>query len=181
MSLFASRRAGVATADIVMGVALVALLLAAVAPTLRARSHDALVERAERDVETLRVASEQYFASNSAWPTPGEPGAIPAEVASAFPGRATLAENEYSLQWRVLEMLEEQDAAPGFNPTPADADAAPDSVGAERVRVPVEIGSVLLRSSDDELLAALLARYGAEASFVRDSTWTLVVGVTSGG
>ena len=129
MSRSGMGRRGAAFADYVMIVAGIALLLAAAIPTLRARSFQTLVDEAAADVETLRAASEQHFASTRAWPAAGDPGAIPAEVANAFIG----------------------------------------------------IGGIVLRSGQDELLAELLARYGAQASFVRDSTWTLIVGVTPGG
>ena len=174
-------RGGAAFVNVVMIFAGLALVLAAATPTLRARSFRALVDQASSDVETLRAASEQYFASARAWPTAGDPGAIPVEVANAFPGRSSLTHDEYSIQWSVLEMLEEREADPGSNPTPADADTAPDSVRPARVSEPVGIGGITLRSGQDELLAELLARYGPQDSFVRDSTWTLIVGITPSG
>ena len=175
-----SRRDGATFAGVVIIVAGFGLLLAAAMPTLRARSFNALVDQAAGEISTLRAASEQHFASTSQWPTPGDFGEIPPEVATAFPGRTSLTHDEYSLRWRVLEMLEQRDEDPESNPIPADADATPDSVGPNQVSVPIGIGGIVLRSGDDELLAELLARYGAQASFVRDSTLTLVVGVTPG-
>ena len=175
-----ARRRGAATADIVMAVAGITLLIAAAMPTLRARSFEALVEAAATDVETLRSASEEYFSSTRAWPTPMEPGDLPPEVTTAFPGRASLSGPDYSVQWRLLEMLETQEAPDAVSRRPADADATPDSVRADQLQVPIGIGGVVVRSASGELLAELLARYGARASFVRDSTWTLIVGVTPG-
>lgn len=174
------RRRGATTADVVIVAAGIALLIVATIPSLNARSFRALVEQAAADVETLRSASEEHFATTRAWPTPGEPGEMPPEVRTAFPGRTSLSRPGYSIQWRLLEMLEAQEASSAANPRPADADAPPDSVRADRLRVPIGIGGVVVRSADGELLAALLARYGARASFVRDSTWTLIVGVTPG-
>lgn len=176
----ARRRAGLATSDVVIGVAALALVLAAAAPTLRARGFASLVEQARGDVETLRSAAEQYFASSQAWPTPGEAGTIPPEVATAFPGAIELVQEEYSIQWQVLEMIERRNAPPGSNPIPADADATPDSVGPEQMSVPVGIGGIVLRSSNDALLGALLGHYGPRTSFVRDSTWTLIIGAPGG-
>ena len=174
------RRQGAATADVVMVVAGVALLIAAAMPTLNARSFQTLVEDAAMDVETLRSASEEYFASTREWPTPMGPGGLPPEVATAFPGRTTLTRPEYSVQWRLLEMLETQETVAPAAPPPADADAVPDSVRGGHLQVPIGIGGVVVRSNSNELLAELLARYGARASFVRDSTWTLIVGATPG-
>jgi hypothetical protein len=38
-----------------------------------------------------------------------------------------------------------------------------------------EVGSISVHSGDDDLLAELSRRYGSWDSFVRDSTWTLMV------
>ncbi|MDG2282344.1 MAG: hypothetical protein P8L45_04455 [Longimicrobiales bacterium] len=73
-------------------------VLAVATPTLRAHSCRALVDVAAAGVEALRVASGQHFASARAWATAGGPGAIPAEVANAFPERSSLTRDEYSIQ-----------------------------------------------------------------------------------
>jgi hypothetical protein len=54
-------------------------------------------------------------------------------------------------------------------------DAPPDD--APRTATPLVqlIGAVVVYSDDDRLLGELLARYGRNASFVRDTTWTLVL------
>jgi len=78
----------------------------------------------------------------------------------------------------------EQAAQPGEGPAPADFQPAvppPEDPGAE-VQVPVEtLGVVTVNSDDGRLLAALLERFGASRSFVRDSSWTLVVPPGGGG
>ena len=60
----------------------------------------------------------------------------------------------------------------------SDADAAPDSVELARASLPIGICGMTLRSGQDDLLAELLAFCGPRASFVHDSTWTLIMGVT---
>ena len=60
-------------------------------------------------------------------------------------------------------------------------DAPPDTVGPELMPVVRQIGGIILHSSDGALLAELLQRYGTEASFVRDTTWTLVLPERAGG
>jgi len=77
------------------------------------------------------------------------------------------------------EMLEECEVDSGSTLTPADADAAPDSVELARASLPIGICGMTLRSGQDDLLAELLAFCGPRASFVHDSTWTLIMGVTS--
>lgn len=140
-----------------------------------------MVDEAAADVETLRVAYGRHFASARAWVTAAGPGAIPAEVANAFPERSSLTRDEYSIQWSVLEMLEEREVDSGSTPTAADADAASDSVELARASLAIGIGGMTLRSGQDDLLAELLAPCGPQASFVHDSKWTLIVGVTPEG
>lgn len=168
-------RRGVTTADALIGLAAVILILAFSAPMLRARSFQKLLGAATADVETLRTSALGSFSTSGVWPAAGGSGVIPAEVAAAFPGDSAFVRDEYSLQWSVLEVVERVEAAAGSIVIPEDADAAPDSVGPDMISVVRLVGEIVLSSGNDALLAELLANYGTEVSFVRDSSWTLVV------
>jgi hypothetical protein len=169
-------RAGLTTADVLIGLAAVILILAFAAPTMRARQFQNLLGTATADIETLRTSALGSFSASGEWPAPGGAGVIPPEVAAAFPGDSLLVRDEYWLQWSVFEVVEQVEAAPGSIVIPEDADAAPDSVGPELVSVIRVVGGIVISSGNDALLAELLANYGTEVSFVRDSMWTLIVG-----
>lgn len=168
-----SPRNGLATGDFLIGLALAAVVLALVFPTLQARSFRATVEAMVNDVERMRLGAERYLHANGSWPTPGAPGAIPRELADVFPSDPSLERDRYTMQWTRWEVVDYVEA-----PRPSDeaprADAPPDSVGPTTIPKVREVGGVVVHTRDPALLAELLQRYG-EASFVRDATWTLVL------
>ncbi len=171
-----------------IGLALMALVLAALLPTARARSFDRLVESAVTDIEALRQATTVTRSSAGAWPPAVAPGDIPEGAAAAFPGDSALARDGYTLQWRLWERVEEV-LAPPRPPTPPvldpdedppvggliAADAPPDSAAAEVVEVVHREGAIVVHSPRTLLLAALLRHFGGDVSFVQDTTWTLLV------
>ena len=175
--------------DFAIGAAVLLLVWAAVAPTLSARSFRSLSERAATDVETLRTAALGTVANSGAWPSAAEAGTAPAELSGAYPGQGSLTFDGYTLQWVGLAVTDYEEAPPVTYVAPdpdeegdegsgliiAPGDAPPDSVGPELRPVARKIGAVVLYTSNDDLLADLLARYGPTVSYVRDSTWTLVV------
>lgn len=93
----------------------------------------------------------------------------------------------YVLEWRRWNRIERVPAPPNPpNATPVDpdeapppivgtADSPPDSVGPELMPVVRQEGAVVVHSSEELLLAELLRRYGPDVSFVRDTTWTLLI------
>ena len=175
--------------DVAIGAAVVLLIWAAVAPRLSARSFHSLSERASTDVEALRAAALGTVSSTGAWPTAAEAGTAPPELSGAYPGEASLTFDGYTLQWIGLAVTDYEEAPPVTYVAPdpdeegdegsrliiAPGDAPPDSVGPEMRAVARRIGAVVLYTSNDELLADLLTRYGSTVSYVRDSVWTLVV------
>ena len=169
------RRAGAARSEVVLVIAAVALTISALMPTLRARSVQMSVDEAATDVATFHSAVEEYFASTGSWPAPSEPGELPPEVAYAFPGHGSLTHADYSLEWSLLEVPGNPRRA-GV-PTGSEGDTAPDSLGGAGVHMAVAVGGLTVHSGNDALLADLLSRYGSRASFARDSTWTLIVGM----
>lgn len=171
------RRLGWSLADLLIVAGALTLAAALAVPLLRARAFDATLDQAVLDVDVLEGGARGIFDRSGEWPTDTGIGEIPQGLHGAFPADTTLARDSYSLQWRVLESADRV-AAPAAAPLPEDADAAPDSVPTATVYEIRTLGRILLHSSDDELLAELLSHYGNERSFVRDSTWTLVIGAS---
>lgn len=173
--------------DALIGLALVTLVIAALLPSYQARTFDAAVDGAVADVDRLRTAALQAYRANGRWPSAMEPGRIPPGTSGAFGSDTTMIRDDYVLEWRLWHRIARVPAPPREAPpappdedevppaTPRPADAPPDSVGPELVQVIRSEGAVVVHSSRELLLAELLRTYGAATSFVRDTTWTLLV------
>lgn len=167
---------GVSVGDVAIAIGALSVVAALAFPVFRARSFDATVESATREVAALRSSARGIFDRTGSWPTPGSVGEIPVEVRGFYPGETTLVHDEYSLQWLLLETVERVEVPASAVIVPEDADPVPDSVPPPTTLEVRSLGRLLVHSRSDELLAELLARYGRDASFVRDSIWTLILG-----
>ena len=171
-----------------IGLAVIALVLASLLPTYRARAFDGVVESAIADVEAVRQATTRVRASTGSWPTAVPPGMMPDGSSASLPADSALVREGYSIEWRLWERVDEE-PAPARAPTPpvldpdeqppvgglVAGDAPPDSAAVEVIEIVESEGSVRVHSSEQLLLAALLRQYGADVSFVRDTTWTLLL------
>jgi hypothetical protein len=154
-----SRRYGIAIGDVLIGLSALVLLLALAYPALRARNVRVAFEEANADVETLRQSAVSSFENTGTWPLLDE----------------ARIRDRYSMEWRTLEFVEQVPAPPPLVDAVAGDDPPPDSVGPPLRDSIVTAGGIVVHSRVDDLLASLLAHYGPESSFVRDSTWTLVL------
>ena len=168
-------RLGITRSDVLIGVAAACLLAALVYPAVSGRAFRGLVGDAVVEIESLRSAATRSYTTSGAWPGATEPGAMPTGMAGSFGGDTTLVREDYTLQWSVWEVVEETEIPANVSVIPAETDARPDSVGPPTMTAVRQVGGIVLHSGRDELLAELLIRYGPEISFVRDTTWTLVV------
>lgn len=183
----ALRRVG--TGDALIGLAVIAVVLAALLPTYRVRAFERTVEEAVTDVEALRAAALRVVSASGQWPDARPPGRVPAGATGVFDNDTTMARGAYTLEWRLVDRIQYVESASPprrsgafFDddevPAPAQSqsvDPVPDSVAPELVPVVRTEGALVVHSSDELLLAQLLRRFGPERSFVRDTTWTLVV------
>jgi hypothetical protein len=160
--------------DVAIMISVVLLAGALLAPVIRSRAFHRLTAAAAADVDALRGAALSTFTSTGRWPTPAPAGTAPTELSGAFPGDSALVRSRYRLQWITLEVVEYVDA-PAAPVEAVPGDTPPDSSPSLKVPVIRRRGAVVLRSADSDLLADLLTRFGSDASFVRGSTWTLVV------
>ena len=181
------RRMG--TGDALVGLALVALLLAALLPTYRARAFDRTVDDAVADVDALATASLRLRDATGDWPDAPPAGRVPAGATGAFDNDSTMVRDAYTLEWRLLDRIEyvEAPTTPATSgalldddevPAPAQSragDPVPDSASVQMVATARTEGAVVVHSGDELLLTELLRRYGPDRSFIRDTTWTLVV------
>jgi hypothetical protein len=161
--------------DVAIGIAALLLVWVLVAPALSARAFRLLTDEAAADVEGLRTAAISSRASTGRWPPPTSRGIAPPVLSGAFPGDSAFVRDAYTLEWGGLSVVDFVEVPVAPAPTAPGDDAPPDSVGPEMEPVVRDIGAIVVHSADDALLADLLRRFGSEVSYVRDSTWTLVV------
>jgi hypothetical protein len=162
-------------ADVGVLMAAGVLLGVAAGPTVRARAFHGVVARAVLDVEALQARALEAQNRDGAWPTLTAVGMTPPELAGVYPGDSALTFDGYALEWRTLSVVDFV-AAPAIVPTAVPGDAPPVSAAPERIPSPRRLGAIVLHASDPSLPAEMLARWGPGASFVRDTTWTLVIG-----
>lgn len=167
---------GLATGDVLLILAVVAVALALAYPSLQRSSIRREADAAVADVDTVRAAAERYRERTGAWPSARGAHALPPELASSLPSAAGRGQPRYRLGWALWEILEEPEATEPLQPprTPGRL-AVPDTV-APTPPVVGKLAGIMVRSGDARVLAELLLRYAAERSFVRDSTWTLILG-----
>jgi hypothetical protein len=158
-----------------VGLAGFVLLWALAAPTVRARSFQSLVTAALNDVGALRDASLETLRTAGSWPTPEGPGISPPEIAGIVSLDASPPDGEFVLEWRVLNTVTQAEVPLARSPTAIEGDAVPDSLAFELIRAVRTSGAIVVHSSNDELLAALQSQHGDSVSFIRDTTWTLMV------
>lgn len=161
-------------ADLLIVAAVLTIVLALLLPTLRARSFHALLDRTAGEVEDVRRAALRYMSGEGAWPETTPPGEIPPQLAGLVGADVRFAREGYVLQWTRWNVV---DSAVTRRPAPESipGDAPPSEALVETVPLVGEIGAIMVHSRDRDLLGELLVRFGRETSFVRDTTWTLVL------
>jgi hypothetical protein len=176
-------RGGVTSSDVLLAVAGVALLAAMAYPRAERALLWRTVAAAQADVEAVRTAAAAYRDEAGRWPAPAEAGVVPGELAGRLSPGFSFQAGPYTLEWGWWEAVD-QEAQPVQEVPPVDFQPAlpPPVDSVAEAQLPVETwGVVTVHSDDGRLLAALLERFGASQSFVREGSWTLVVPPGGGG
>lgn len=135
-------------------------------PTLLDLERGGRLDRAAADVAAVVAASQAYADQRGDAPPGAESGRAPDALAPWLRGAVPFAGDGYRLDLdRWIEVV--------VPPPPAVTDPA-DSVA---VPPPFSVGrsTVSVHSGHLDLLAHLVDTYGPSSSFVRDTTWTLVL------
>lgn len=164
-------RAGATTGDVLIIMAVLSLGASILYPITRQKAFEERVEAAVADVESLRSEALGLRDSEGAWPESAPTGQLPA--GSDAPG-LNLVRESYALQWSRWVSVELPQPDTSEMPPPDDEDNPPPAVPLPRPLVSTS-GGITVHTAEVELLAELLNRYGASISFVRDTTWTLVL------
>lgn len=173
-------RRGVTVGDALVVLALLSLAFAVAYPRVTSAVFGQVVDAAVYDVETVRGAAIAYHQETGTWPAEAPPGTIPAELIPALPDGFSPTWSEYTLDWSLWELVElrgdEPEAeAPNFTPVPGVRPPEPPALEEPERPVVHRMAGISLATERPELLAALLARFGEENSFVHGSVWTLIL------
>ena len=149
---------------------------ALVYPQLQERAFEQQLDEAVSAIETLRAASSAFLNRNREWPAPSPAGVTPPELVSAFPAEYRLAVQGYTLEWNRWEIVDRLEVV---SPPASTAFSQGESVEDSMPTTPTSLfrtrGGLTVYSTNSALLAGLLEHYGTRLSFVRDTTWTLVI------
>ncbi len=153
-----------------------ALTYSARLPSLRREALERRVAQAEAGIQTLHAAAQRFRLQRGRWPEGAAAGATPAELIFELPRAFDPLGDAYALQWTRLERLvHAPSGGAATNPGPEAASARP-TVAASRPGTDItEIGAITVVSGNPSLLALLQRDHGPTASFVTDSTWTLLL------
>lgn len=161
--------------DVVVVAAGLCLMAALVTPALSARRFQKRVETVAGEVDAICAAARQVYQATGSWPSSTNPAVLPAGFGGVFGEDGTLVRDGHTIEWERWDIVDRVPAPPSAATVPDGTDAPPAGSEPPTVAVVRAAASVSVRSASGPLLAALGKRYGAEASFVRDSTWMLIV------
>ena len=161
--------------DVVVALAGVCLLAALVSPTLSARRFQDRVDTVASEVEVIRSAAQRVRQATGSWPSSTNPAVVPAGFGGVFGADGVLVRDGHTIDWELWEVVDRVPAPPPAASLPDGAAAPPPRSEPPTVALVRPVASVSVRSRSGPLLAALTERFGAERSFVRDSTWMLIV------
>ena len=171
-----TERSGASMGDILVFLSILTLGFALAYPRLQERAFEQQLDGAVSAIETLRAAASAFLNQNRDWPAPSPAGVTPPELVSAFPAEQRLAVAGYSLEWNRWEIVDRAEVVLPPEPVAlSQGDSPGDSVPAGPTTLFRTMGGPTVYSGNSALLAGLLEHYGTRLSFVRDTTWTLVI------
>ncbi|MFQ5537171.1 MAG: hypothetical protein ACE5GJ_06930 [Gemmatimonadota bacterium] len=164
------RRGGFSSGDLLLLVAVLSVLTALAFPYVLQARQTLHATEARRTVSLVHSALLQFRKERGRWPEEDPAGGIPAELRPLLPADALPSSGPYHVEWRRWELVQRP-------PPPEPAVEEADTVAPPAPWL-LPLGLLRLTSGHDPVLAALLEEYGPARSFVRDSTWTLVLPAT---
>jgi len=171
-------RFGAALAGNVFLLLAVACLAGAIAyPWMQRRASQRQVESVIADVALLRAAAEDFLGQEDRWPRDDEaPGTIPTELVPALPADFSFDRDGYLLDWERWDVAVPASMSTETELAEEDSGLLVDSIARPQGPRTRGLGGITVVSSDPGVRAVLLREFGPARSFVRDSTWTFVLG-----
>ena len=170
-------RRGAATGNGLVVLAIACLGAALLWPVGRDRRFDDRFTSLVAGVEEVRGAARRHVDANGTLPEPAPRGQLPADLAPLLTPGFSFAGDGYDLEWSRWEFVEPPEE---FDPVEPEVLPEVETLTATDTLPPPPpgirtYGSLSVHATEAPLLAALLARYGERMSFVRDSSWTLLL------
>jgi hypothetical protein len=186
-----SRRRRVAPGDVLLGLAALALVAALAHPRVERALLWRRVAAAQADVDAVLAAAADHQREEGSWPVTTPSGEVPSGLEGRLPPGFSFQGSSYTLEWSCWEAVDSVAAAAsveeieptvtGVSPT-APVPRLPPPGDSVTAPVPVDaLGAVTVHADDERMLKALLERYGAARSFVRERSWTLVLPAPAAG
>lgn len=170
-------RLGAAIAgNVFLLLAFVCLAGAVAYPRMQRQASERQVESVIADVALLREAAESFLGREDRWPDDGAPGVVPTELAPTLPAGFSFDRNGYVLEWERWDVVIPASTPAQAEPADEGSGLSVDSIARPQGPRTRGLGGITVVSSDAALRAVLLREFGPAHSFVRDSTWTLVLG-----
>jgi len=171
----ADARRGLVVGDVLLGLAVLALLLALAAPRIQRSALRRQVDEAVAHVQEVVGAANRFHEREARWPDPADAGTTPAGLATYLPEGFSFDHGGYDLDLEVWTTAEEAPARPmPADPPTAPIETPPDSGAARPSVLFGSLAGVTVHSMDPRLLAGLLEHFGDGRSFLYDGAWTLV-------
>jgi hypothetical protein len=172
-----ARIGGAIAANVFLLLAVACLAGAIAYPWMNRQAASRRMESVIAEVEVVRTAAEGFLRREDRWPRDdGAPGAIPTELAPTLPAGFSFDRDGYLLDWGRWDIVIPASMPAEGGPENEDPDLSVDSIARPQGLRTRGIGGITVVSSDPGLRAVLLREFGPARSFVRDSSWTLVLG-----
>lgn len=170
-------RRGSATGNALVILSMLALGASLLYPVLAQRRVDDRLADAVGRVEAVRQAAARYHASQQELPPGAGIGVAPQGLATLLTPDFSFIGEGFALEWNLWDRAEP--AIEVSIPDPAvlveeEVITATDTLVAPP-RMVRSFGSLSVHSGEGVLLSGLLTRFGETSSFVRDTTWTLLI------
>ncbi len=176
-----SPRAGTTTGNFLIILSILTVGAAMAYPRFHGQRLQERLDEVLETVETVRTAAMRYYAEERDWPEPAQPGSIPPALGALLPQGLAFSHGDFTLEWRRWETVQTppDPVIPEVQAPELDVPPLADTVPPSPPPTVHSIAGLTVHSGNDGILGALLDRYGSGVSFVRDTTWTLMMPLIS--
>lgn len=174
-------RAGTTSGDVLIVLSILTVGAAMAYPRFHEERRQERLDEVMEAVETVRTTAMRHYAEHRDWPEPAKPGSVPPALGALLPPGLSFSRDDFTLEWRRWEAVQTppDPVIPEVQAPELDTPPLADTIPPTPPPTVHAIAGLTVHSGDDGILGALLDRYGSGVSFVRDTTWTLMMPLRS--